>query len=310
MEFGDAGALADLVESAAREGADAIALSPTHSLFAADPSHFGPYSPSSRLFLNPLFADPALVFGAARVAAAHDRQGRHARRADRLAGRGARKIRTCCAGCSTTSSRTAAPLAADFAVFRARRRRSAARARAVRGAASALVRRAGAEMALERLARRLARADGAGAGSLRRGREPGDPNSTCSCNGSRRAASRACSSGARDAGMRIGLIADLAIGMNPGGSHAWSRQQDLLLGLNVGAPPDLFNTRGQDWGLTGFSPQALVDERLRAVHRDLARRHGACRRRAHRSRDGPGAPLARSAGRVRAGRRLSRLSGR
>ena len=57
--------------------------------------------------------------------------------------------------------------------------------------------------------------------------------------------------GARDAGMRIGLIADLAIGMNPGGSHAWSRQQDLLLGLNVGAPPDLFNTRGQDWGLTG-----------------------------------------------------------
>ena len=48
--------------------ADAIALSPTHSLFAADPSHFGPYSPSSRLFLNPLFADPTLVFGAMHVA--------------------------------------------------------------------------------------------------------------------------------------------------------------------------------------------------------------------------------------------------
>jgi len=63
---------------------------------------------------------------------------------------------------------------------------------------------------------------------------------------------------ARDAGMRIGLISDLAIGMNPGGSHAWSRQQDLLLGLNIGAPPDLFNARGQDWGLTGFSPQALL----------------------------------------------------
>ena len=73
--FGDAGALADLVKSAAREGADAIALSPTHSLFAADPSHFGPYSPSSRLFLNPLFADPTLVFGAARVAAARDDTG-------------------------------------------------------------------------------------------------------------------------------------------------------------------------------------------------------------------------------------------
>ena len=55
--------------SAAREGADAIALSPTHSLFAADPAHYGPYSPSSRLFLNPLYADPATVFGAERVAA-------------------------------------------------------------------------------------------------------------------------------------------------------------------------------------------------------------------------------------------------
>ena len=59
-------------------------------------------------------------------------------------------------------------------------------------------------------------------------------------------------------GMRIGLISDLAVGMNPGGSHAWSRPHDLLLGLSVGAPPDLFNTRGQDWGLTAFSPQGLL----------------------------------------------------
>jgi 4-alpha-glucanotransferase len=58
--------------------------------------------------------------------------------------------------------------------------------------------------------------------------------------------------------MRVGLISDLAVGMNPGGSHAWSRQQDLLLGLNIGAPPDLINARGQDWGLTGFSPQSLA----------------------------------------------------
>ncbi len=64
---------------------------------------------------------------------------------------------------------------------------------------------------------------------------------------------------ARDAGMRIGLIGDLAIGMDPAGSHAWSRQNDILLGLAIGAPPDLFNPRGQEWGLTGFSPRALID---------------------------------------------------
>jgi 4-alpha-glucanotransferase len=63
---------------------------------------------------------------------------------------------------------------------------------------------------------------------------------------------------ARAAGMRIGLISDLAIGMDRAGSHAWARQSDLLLGLSIGAPPDIFNPRGQDWGLTGFSPRALV----------------------------------------------------
>jgi 4-alpha-glucanotransferase len=57
-----------LAEGAARHGADAVALSPVHSLFAADPGRYGPYSPSSRLFLNPLFADPEIVFGAERLA--------------------------------------------------------------------------------------------------------------------------------------------------------------------------------------------------------------------------------------------------
>jgi 4-alpha-glucanotransferase len=63
---------------------------------------------------------------------------------------------------------------------------------------------------------------------------------------------------ARDAGMRIGLIGDIAVGMDPAGSHAWGRQGDILLGLTVGAPPDLLNPRGQEWGLTSFSPRALV----------------------------------------------------
>ena len=42
-----------------------------------------------------------------------------------------------------------------------------------------------------------------------------------------------------DAGMRIGLIADLAVGMNSSGSAAWSEQKDVLVGLQIGAPPDL-----------------------------------------------------------------------
>ena len=61
----------------------------------------------------------------------------------------------------------------------------------------------------------------------------------------------------REAGMAIGLIADLAIGMDGSGSHAWSRRQDVLEQLTVGAPPDVFNPAGQSWGLAAFSPRAL-----------------------------------------------------
>jgi 4-alpha-glucanotransferase len=64
---------------------------------------------------------------------------------------------------------------------------------------------------------------------------------------------------ARQSGMRLGLIADLAVGMSSGGSHAWARQSDILVGLSVGAPPDLFNALGQNWGLTTFSPRALMN---------------------------------------------------
>ena len=63
---------------------------------------------------------------------------------------------------------------------------------------------------------------------------------------------------AKAAGMPIGLVADLAVGTDSGGSHAWSRQAETLNGLSVGAPPDLLNTRGQSWGVTAFSPRGLL----------------------------------------------------
>lgn len=62
----------------------------------------------------------------------------------------------------------------------------------------------------------------------------------------------ACSGGAV-----IGLIADLAIGCAPDGAEARSQPQSMLDGLELGAPPDAFNTQGQAWGITGFSPLAL-----------------------------------------------------
>ncbi|HEX4289566.1 MAG TPA: 4-alpha-glucanotransferase [Trebonia sp.] len=63
---------------------------------------------------------------------------------------------------------------------------------------------------------------------------------------------------AREAGMAVGIIADLAIGAHPGGADAWAGQEYLAGGFSVGAPPDAFNQRGQDWALPPYHPRALA----------------------------------------------------
>ena len=68
----------------------------------------------------------------------------------------------------------------------------------------------------------------------------------------------AAQAAARSAGMSIGIIADLAIGAHPGGADAWAGQEFFAQGFTVGAPPDAFNQRGQDWGLPPMHPRALA----------------------------------------------------
>jgi 4-alpha-glucanotransferase len=60
------------------------------------------------------------------------------------------------------------------------------------------------------------------------------------------------------AGMSIGVIGDLAVGVHPGGSDAWAHQGMLVRGISVGAPPDGFNQRGQDWAQPPWHPQRLA----------------------------------------------------
>jgi 4-alpha-glucanotransferase len=63
---------------------------------------------------------------------------------------------------------------------------------------------------------------------------------------------------ARQAGMDVGVIADLAVGAHPGGADAWARQDVIVPGISVGAPPDEFNQRGQDWTLPPWHPGRLA----------------------------------------------------
>lgn len=62
---------------------------------------------------------------------------------------------------------------------------------------------------------------------------------------------------AHDAGLAIGLVRDLAVGAAPNGAEAWGARALFASGASVGAPADLFNPAGQDWGLPPFDPHAL-----------------------------------------------------
>jgi 4-alpha-glucanotransferase len=77
-----------------------------------------------------------------------------------------------------------------------------------------------------------------------------------------------------DRAQGAGIVCDLAVGVDGGGADAWLWQDTFALGMRVGAPPDDFNTSGQDWGLPPWDPWKLraasyapYIEMLRAVMR-------------------------------------------
>ncbi len=64
---------------------------------------------------------------------------------------------------------------------------------------------------------------------------------------------------ARIHGLPFTLYEDLALGASPGGFDTWAHQDLFARGPAIGAPPDAFNPKGQNWGLP-----PLIPERLRA----------------------------------------------
>ncbi|MFH8463691.1 4-alpha-glucanotransferase [Streptomyces sp. NPDC017991] len=85
---------------------------------------------------------------------------------------------------------------------------------------------------------------------------------------------------ARDAGMDVGLVHDLAVGVHPGGADAWAQQEVFAAGMSVGAPPDAFSVQGQDWGLPPWRPDRLAESGYapyRRLLRALFRYAGALR---------------------------------
>ncbi|MGH3601228.1 MAG: 4-alpha-glucanotransferase, partial [Pseudonocardiaceae bacterium] len=71
-------------------------------------------------------------------------------------------------------------------------------------------------------------------------------------------------------GMAIGVVHDLAVGVDPEGADAWALQDTLATGVTVGAPPDTFNQQGQNWGLPPWRPDRLAATGY-VAYRDMLR---------------------------------------
>ena len=63
----------------------------------------------------------------------------------------------------------------------------------------------------------------------------------------------------------VELYRDLAVGVDPNGADAWIDTQAYVPSVSVGAPPDLLNPDGQDWGLPPLDPNALTRDGYRTV---------------------------------------------
>ena len=64
---------------------------------------------------------------------------------------------------------------------------------------------------------------------------------------------------AEGAGMSLGVMHDLAVGVHPGGADAWRLQDVYAQGVQVGAPPDPYNQLGQDWSQPPWRPDRLAE---------------------------------------------------
>ncbi len=74
---------------------------------------------------------------------------------------------------------------------------------------------------------------------------------------------------ARAAGMALGLYLDLAVGTHPFGAETWAERALFAPGVSLGAPPDAFSPLGQTWGVSPFSPRALVAAGFRPLAETL-----------------------------------------
>ena len=262
--IGDFGDLALLCRKAGALGAAAVGINPLHALFAAEPRHFSPYSPSSRAWLAYLYLDvtqiPGFADDAAAQALAPDAMIAAARGADLV-------------DYAAVATLKRPVLEALYRRFRIRERGSGSRL----GSAFRAFRKEGGEAltafaTFEALHEHFINSGGpfswhAWPPAMR------DPKSPAVAQFARahrrrveffqflqwqadRQLGEAAAAG-RAGGLGVGLYRDLAVGVNPHGAEAWADQGLVVPDAAIGAPPDPLSRAGQNWGLAPINPLAL-----------------------------------------------------
>lgn len=263
LGIGDFGDLAVLASDLARRGCSVLGLNPLHAPFPDDPEHASPYSPASRLLLNPLNID---------VAAAPETRASPAAAA-LLADPGfAAEVESCRAAATLDYAKVAAlkqrVLELAYADWLGAGGESAGELASFRAAQSPAFERHCLYFAL----RAHMLAEGLGPGDWHRWPQPYQDSRSAVVARFARAhadavtwvawqqwlADRQLAAAAR-AGrdMRVGLYRDLAVGCDAAGAETWADRELMAAELAIGAPPDPGSPTGQEWGLPPPHPQRL-----------------------------------------------------
>ncbi|QIP02342.1 4-alpha-glucanotransferase [Bradyrhizobium symbiodeficiens] len=255
--IGDFTDLAGLVRLAKQLGADGVGLNPLHVLFDDHPADCSPYSPNSRLFLNPLYIDVEAIpeFSAdlvpdAAATAARLREGNRVPYADMAA----LKWRALRAAFDAFVTKASGVRRNQFDAFRADR-------------APLLSRFACFEVLRHRFVSpwwewpvEWQQPDDAKCAELRNGPDKREVEFVEFVQWTADNQLHAAKELASQLGMRVGLYLDVAVGVQSNGFDAWNEQIAISRHLAVGAPPDVLNTAGQDWGLAGFNAGGLESQ--------------------------------------------------
>jgi 4-alpha-glucanotransferase len=271
--IGDFGDLRSLVELASAHGADVIGLNPLHAMFHDNPTHASPYSPASRLLVNILNIDVLAVPELLDCAETRDLIGSDAFH---------RELDACRAPHLVDYAKVAElkmkVLQALFHVCQDHADPSRRHAFvAFRDELGITLERSCIFLALREhfAAREPAWGDWHGWPDAYR--DPASPEVAQFARDHRERVDflawlqwvadeqlRAAAGGAAERGMAVGLYRDLAVGADRAGAETWANPAAVVSGAQVGAPPDIHNPAGQDWGLPPFHPRALRDEGYRS----------------------------------------------